>query len=267
MSEVQHAVFDPSQKRTQGLRPGLHSLRRVTGAGGLLHFYRLFQLEAEGGFGGQDNVLVAGKSCAARAGATAGQRTDRSALAAAGQAANQGSQARAAAGQDGRALAFPVAVRDTEDVEMDCSEPPMVIEVKRNCREAPPLKRPSGLASTTVPEAAAPAGIAVLPSTETGLARVAVKVWPGELILEPTACPSRTVNTVPAGTTKALDASGFMFDIAVLDIAEPEPLPEEGFAIFPPDAAEPLLSLEAPVEEFESAGAAGLLQPSRAKDK
>jgi hypothetical protein len=38
------------------------------------------------------------------------------------------------------------------------------------------LKRPRGFASTTVPEAAAPAGIAVLPSTETALAKVAVKV-------------------------------------------------------------------------------------------
>jgi hypothetical protein len=59
---------------------------------------------------------------------------------------------------------------------MAWSEPPMAIEVNRNCRDAPPLKRPSGFASTTVPEADAPAGIAVLPSTVTALANVAVKV-------------------------------------------------------------------------------------------
>ncbi len=131
-------------------------------------------------------------------------------------------------------MPLPVAVRDTEEVEIDRSAPPTVIEVNRNCSEAPPLKRPSGLASTTVPDALAPAGIAVLPSTETGLAKVAVKVSPGELILEPTDCPRRTVNTVPAGTTKALGASGFMLDIAVLDMAEPEPPPDEEFAVFPP---------------------------------
>jgi hypothetical protein len=74
--------------------------------------------------------------------------------------------------------------------------------------------------------------------------------------LEPTDCPRRTVNTVPAGTTKGFGAAGFM-----LDMAEPE---------LPPGAAEVLLvSLEdgEEVEEVESAGAAGLLQPGRAKDK
>src|SRR5450631_4438514 len=76
-------------------------------------------------------------------------------------------------------LPFPDSVRTTEEVEMDWSEPPMLIDVNRNCSEAPPLKRPRGLASTTVPEAAAPAGIAVLPSTVTALAKAAVKVWPG----------------------------------------------------------------------------------------
>lgn len=147
---------------------------------------------------------------------------------------------------------------------MDWSEPPMLIEVNRTCSEAPPLKRPRGLASTTVPEAAAPAGIAVLPSTVTALAKVAVKVWPGELILEPTDCPRRTVNTVPAGTTKGFGASGFMLDIAVFDMAEPE------LEVFPLGAAELLLaSLDDgdEEEEVESAGAAGLLQPSRANDK
>jgi hypothetical protein len=57
-----------------------------------------------------------------------------------------------------------------------------------------------------------------------------------------------------------------MFDIAVLDMAEPD----AGFAMFPAGAAEELLlSLEAGAAEegFESGGAAGLLQPSKAKDK
>jgi len=157
-------------------------------------------------------------------------------------------------------LPLPVAERDTEDVEMDRSEPPTAIEVNRSCSEAPPLKRPSGLASTTTPDADAPAGIAVLPSTETGLAKVAVKVWPGELIFEPTDCPRRTVKTVPAGTTKGFGASGFMLDIAVFDMAEPEPPPDPPLLLSLDDGDE----VE---EEVESAGAAGLLQPSRAKDK
>jgi hypothetical protein len=62
-----------------------------------------------------------------------------------------------------------------------------------------------------------------------------------------------------------------MLDIAVLDMAEPEPLPDDEFAVSPLGAAEELLlSLDdgdEVEEEFESAGAAGLLQPSRAKDK
>jgi len=161
-------------------------------------------------------------------------------------------------------LPLPVSVRTTEEVEMDWSEPPTLIEFSRNCSEAPPLKRPRGFASTTVPLAAAPAGIAVLPSTETGLASVAVKVSPAELIFEPTACPRRTVKTVPAGTIKARAGSGFMFDIAVLDMADPVPPLGAG--------EEVLLSLDAGAvleegEELESAGAAGLLQPTRAKAK
>jgi hypothetical protein len=56
-----------------------------------------------------------------------------------------------------------------------------------------------------------------------------------------------------------------MLDIAVFDMAEPDPLPDEEFAMLPP-----LLSADdgdEVVEEVESAGAAGLLQPSRANDK
>ncbi len=59
-----------------------------------------------------------------------------------------------------------------------------------------------------------------------------MKVCPGELIFEPTDCPRRTVNTVPAGTTKGFGASGFMLDIAVFDMAEPEPPPDSDSALF-----------------------------------
>jgi hypothetical protein len=57
-----------------------------------------------------------------------------------------------------------------------------------------------------------------------------------------------------------------MFDIAVFDMAEPEPPLDDELAMLPPL----LLSLEdgdEVEEELESAGAAGLLQPSRTKDK
>jgi hypothetical protein len=147
----------------------------------------------------------------------------------------------------------------------------MEIEVRRSCNDAPPLNRPSGLASTTVPEALAPEAIAVFPSTTTGLATVAVKVSPGELSFEPTVWPRRTVITVPAGTTRGFGASCFMFAISVLDMAEPGLLSADELAMFPPGADEGLLlSLEAGavvLGEFESGGAAGLLQPSRANDK
>jgi len=52
-----------------------------------------------------------------------------------------------------------------------------------------------------------------------------------------------------------------MFDIAVFDIAEPEP------AASPPGAAELLLPSLEDGEALESGGAAGLLQPSTAKAK
>jgi hypothetical protein len=51
-----------------------------------------------------------------------------------------------------------------------------------------------------------------------------------------------------------------MLDIAVFDMAEPEPPPDPPLLLSLDDGDE--------VEEgVESAGAAGLLQPSRAKDK
>jgi hypothetical protein len=155
-------------------------------------------------------------------------------------------------------LPLPDSVRVSDEVEMVWSPPFTEIEVKRNCREAPPLNLPSDFASTTVPEAAAPEGIAVLPSTATGLARVAVKVCPAELIFDPTDCPRRTVSTVPAGTTIGFGASGFILDI--FDIVEPAPAdapePAAPESLF--ELGDALLSLE--FEAVESAGL--LLQPS-----
>src|SRR5262249_15531445 len=90
-------------------------------------------------------------------------------------------------------LPLPVCVRLTADVSIACDLPFTVIEFNLTCKTAPPLKRPSGLASTTVPDASAPAGITALPLTSTGLLSVALKLCPGWLILEPIACPSRTV--------------------------------------------------------------------------
>jgi hypothetical protein len=55
-----------------------------------------------------------------------------------------------------------------------------------------------------------------------------------------------------------------MFDIAVFDMAEPEPPLDDELAILPPLSLEDGDEVE---EEPESAGAAGLLQPSRTKDK
>src|SRR6202035_518334 len=72
----------------------------------LLHLYRLLQLEAERRLGGQDDVLIAGESRATCTGAATSQCTDYSALTAARQPANQGSQCGAASSQDRCALAF-----------------------------------------------------------------------------------------------------------------------------------------------------------------
>src|SRR5215472_4482506 len=72
---------------------------------------------------------------------------------------------------------------------------------------AAPLKRPRGLASSTVPDAVAPLGITVLPSNSTGSLTVAEKLSPVWLILEPTALSSRTVITVPAGSVTGFGAS------------------------------------------------------------
>src|SRR6266478_2646893 len=74
--------------------------------------------------------------------------------------------------------------------------------------DAPPLKRPAGLAFFTMPVARAPLGMATLPSTSTGSRTVAEKFWPGVLILEPTGSSSTTEITVSAGTTMGLGRGG-----------------------------------------------------------
>src|ERR1700751_2419737 len=87
----------------------------------------------------------------------------------------------------------------------------MVTLVRANWSTPSPLTLPLALASTTVPWAADPAGIAVLPSTATGLATVAEKLSPVELVFDPSACATRTVMTVPAGITRGLGGAGTGF--------------------------------------------------------
>src|SRR5260370_25078923 len=82
----------------------------------------------------------------------------------------------------------------------------MVASVSSCC--APPLKRPAGLASLTMPVARAPLGMATLPSTATGWLTVAVNCWPEVLILEPTGSSNTTEITVSAGTTIGLGRGG-----------------------------------------------------------
>src|SRR5215471_1370938 len=66
---------------------------------------------------------------------------------------------------------------------------------------APPLNLPAAWASTTVPTACVPAGMAFWPFTTTDDENEASKRCPAWLVLEPTACTSLTWSTVPAGTT------------------------------------------------------------------
>src|SRR5450759_279065 len=65
---------------------------------------------------------------------------------------------------------------------------------------APPLKRPNGLASVTVPAAVAPGGITTRPLTETGWATVPEKLSPELLRLELSVSPRRITMGSPAGT-------------------------------------------------------------------
>jgi hypothetical protein len=66
----------------------------------------LRELEADNSFGGENDVLVAGKRSASGTGASAGQRSDGCAFASAGQAADNSSKSGTSTGHDGRALAF-----------------------------------------------------------------------------------------------------------------------------------------------------------------
>jgi len=92
--------------------------------------------------------------------------------------------------------------------------------VSFNDKTAPPLKRPSGAACTTVPVTVEPEGIAVLPSTSTDVATVPEKACPDWLAFEPSVSPSRTVSTVPAGTTTGFEIAAFIFDIVDEDFED-----------------------------------------------
>src|SRR4029077_13677978 len=94
--------------------------------------------------------------------------------------------------------------------------------VNVNSRDAPPLNRPAGLASFTMPEARAPLGMATLPSTSTGSLTEAVKVWPGWLILEPTGSSRTTEITVSTGTTMGRGRGAASRSLAGLLAAAPE---------------------------------------------
>src|SRR5215475_2485612 len=76
-----------------------------------------------------------------------------------------------------------------------------VIALSLICSNEAPLNLPAAWAATTVPEALAPDGITVWPSTSTGVATVAENDCPASLLLELSVSPRRTVSTVPAGTT------------------------------------------------------------------
>jgi hypothetical protein len=136
-----------------------------------VHFQRRRKPKAQRRLGGKNDLLVAGKCRSACTCASAGGRTNRSALAPAGQAADDCAKCRATAVR----LPLPFSVRVTAEVLIRCSLPFTVIEFSRSSRMAPPLNLPKGFASTTVPRADAPAGITVLPSTVTGEASVALK--------------------------------------------------------------------------------------------
>src|ERR1700730_16422165 len=95
--------------------------------------------------------------------------------------------------------------------------------VRVNSSDAPPLKRPAGLASFTMPEARAPFGMASLPSTSTGSRTAAGQVCPGGLVFEPTGSSSTTEITVSAGTTIGFGRGGASLTAGLLEVA-----PESG---------------------------------------
>jgi len=65
-----------------------------------------------------------------------------------------------------------------------------------------------------------PEGIAVLPSTSTDVATVPEKACPDWLAFEPSVSLSRTVSTVPAGTTTGFEIAAFIFDIVDEDFED-----------------------------------------------
>src|SRR5512146_1350180 len=117
----------------------------------------------------------------------------------------------------------------------------MLLRITR--RRAPPLKRPSGAASATVPEAVAPWGITTWPLTATGWATVALNESPLLLILEPTAWPRRTVIAWPAGISATA---------GVLAASLPLAAPPLGAALSPLLAADSVAACELDASlEFE----------------
>uniref|UniRef100_A0A7V4XT56 Uncharacterized protein n=1 Tax=Acidobacterium capsulatum TaxID=33075 RepID=A0A7V4XT56_9BACT len=73
---------------------------------------------------------------------------------------------------------------------------------RRSASTAPPLKRPSGLASRTAPSARAPLGTTTFPlASVIAFSTVAVNVSPLWLILEPRSWLMRTRISRPAGIT------------------------------------------------------------------
>ncbi|HCT61067.1 MAG TPA: hypothetical protein DGA22_09345 [Acidobacterium sp.] len=80
---------------------------------------------------------------------------------------------------------------------------------RRIARTAPPLKRPSGFASSTAPSARAPRGTTTLPlESVIAFSTVALKVSPLWLIFEPRSWLMRTRISRPAGITCAGGGEG-----------------------------------------------------------
>ena len=97
-------------------------------------------------------------------------------------------------------LAFPFTVLSSVPVWIGWFFPWIVMLVSERANSPSPFILPFCLAVTTVPVTLHPLGIAVFPCTVTGCAKVARKVWPARLVLEPKAWSTVTVSAVPAGT-------------------------------------------------------------------
>src|SRR6202162_1762150 len=87
---------------------------------------------------------------------------------------------------------------------MSNASPLIVTDSSARLRDAPPLKRPWGTASTTLPSASAPLGSTTLPPDSTGVTIVALKWSPVLFVFDPRVLASRTVMTVPAGSATSL---------------------------------------------------------------